>query len=941
MFYMRKLFIAWLLIVLAPPALAAASTAPVAASSAPPVELTPDQARQALEVLNDPRRRAQVTNTLHAIAAAGALAAPPVAASPAAPASAAPAAAASTPLALKSNGLAAQIARQGARWLEQVGMSLKHSLIVLLDTDSVRAWWRGEIQNPQERAKLAMILSAILGTLLPAILIEWLVRRLLRRARAAIAARRLHREARQHAAEEQEAQQAAASMAPVATQGASASAAASSAARAAGPAGEVDEEAAQAAQAAGVPLQPGDDASAAQAKADAAAAATTAATAKTAASTAVSIDSTPPAAAAPSTATGKTESPEQQAKQARSRRHAAAHWTLLQRLPLAALQLVLRVVPLAVFVIAASVLMSILAEAGSPQDRALSTLIDLYVICRSIVIACGFFLQPDAPALRLWRMPDRWAIFVQRWAIWIVGAIGCGAALVEIALALGLSESAHVALVKLVALAGHVLLSLMILQCRKPVAEAIRARAQDSSSPMKLIGEGFVDLWTGVAVFIVMALWFVWALDVQNGYRTLLHLGGISVAVLIGARVVSIVVFGALGRIFRAEEQEGRSLVHQHAYRYYPFVRRIVYGLIAVVTVLVLLQVWHVDVWQFFATGTIGHRLASAIVTIFVAAVIALFIWEAANVSVERRLARWTQSGDLMRAARLRTLLPMLRTALFVVIALVVVMTGLSELGVNTAPLLASASIFGVALGFGSQKLVQDFITGIFLLMENAMQVGDWVTLAGVSGTVEYLSIRTVRLRGGDGSLYTVPFSSVSTVNNTNRGLGNAAVRVSIVFGADLDLAIATLKEIGTSLREDDQFKDGILSDFAFWGVDAVDGASVTLAGQVQCRDSARWGVQREFNRRIFQRFSERGIAIANPQRQVLAPEDGRLPVAQLNGRGEPDDHDDARDERDVRSRNGARDGYRHRADDDVQANEDREAGQGASEKPGAAGRRA
>jgi small-conductance mechanosensitive channel len=154
--------------------------------------------------------------------------------------------------------------------------------------------------------------------------------------------------------------------------------------------------------------------------------------------------------------------------------------------------------------------------------------------------------------------------------------------------------------------------------------------------------------------------------------------------------------------------------------------------------------------------------------------------------------------------------------------------------------------------------------------MENAMQVGDWVTLAGVSGTVEYLSIRTVRLRGGDGSLYTVPFSSVSTVNNTNRGIGNAAVKVNIVFGQDVDLAIDTLKEIGAALREDDKFKDGILSDFSFWGVDALDGSAITLAGQIQCRDSARWGVQREFNRRILFQFQERGIEIANPQRNLL-----------------------------------------------------------------------
>ncbi|CAB3749997.1 mechanosensitive ion channel family protein [Paraburkholderia humisilvae] len=856
---MRKLFIAWFFVVLTLPALAAAatdsSTPPAAASDAvpspaPAVKLTPDQARQALDVLNDPQRRAQVTDTLHAIAAAGALATPAVPASPAA-ATAAPASAASTPRALKSNGLAAQLARQGASWLEVAGASIKRSTIVLLDTNSMRAWWHGEVQNPQERAKLAGILFAIVATLLPAIAIEWIARRLLRRARVAIAARRKYREAVLGIAPDDDADT-------------------------------------EAARAAGAPVS---------------------------------------AAPAPPEIPASATSTEQYQKEVRSQRQAATHWTLLQRLPLAALQLLLRLLPLAVFVAVASVLMSILSEDDSPQDHALNTLIDLYVICRAIVIVCGFFLQPDAPALRLFRMPDRWAIFVQRWVIWIVSSIGGGIALVEIALALGLSESAHLALVKLVALAGHVLLSVMILQCRKPVAQAILARAQDSSSPVKLVGEGFIDLWTGIAIFIVMALWFVWALDVQNGYRTLLHLGGISVAVLIGARVASIIVFGALGRLFRAEDEDSHTLVHQHAYRYYPLARRIVYVAIAVVTVLILLQVWHINVWQFFAEGTVGHRLASALVTIFVAAFIALFVWEAVNVSVERRLARWTASGDLLRAARLRTLLPMLRSALLVVIALVVVLTGLSELGVNTAPLLASASIFGVALGFGSQKLVQDFITGIFLLMENAMQVGDWVTLAGVSGTVEYLSIRTVRLRGGDGSLYTVPFSSVSTVNNTNRGLGNAAVRVSIMFGADLDLAIETLKEIGASLREDDRFKDGILSDFAFWGVDAVDGASVTLAGQVQCRDSARWGVQREFNRRIFERFREKGIAMTNPQRSVLAPEDGRLSVAQLNGRGEPQDDLAADGRAAAGSRNGAR--------DERDTDEDPDAGRERDVKPG------
>jgi len=183
------------------------------------------------------------------------------------------------------------------------------------------------------------------------------------------------------------------------------------------------------------------------------------------------------------------------------------------------------------------------------------------------------------------------------------------------------------------------------------------------------------------------------------------------------------------------------------------------------------------------------------------------------------------------------------------------------------------------------------------------MQVGDWVTVAGVSGTVEFLSIRTVRLRGGDGSLYTVPFSSVTTVNNTNRGIGNAAVKVAIAHGADLQRAIDTLKEIGAEIRNEDAYQNGILGDFAYWGVDQVDGASVTLVGQIQCKDSARWGVQREFNRRVLLRFTERGIELANPQRSFLV---GMTREGDVEGLAYGDDRED--DTADERTRAQSRD---------------------------------
>ncbi|NUX99382.1 mechanosensitive ion channel domain-containing protein [Paraburkholderia youngii] len=776
---------------------------PTPASAA--VTLTPQQARDALSVLNDPKRRAQVADTLQAIAAAGALSAPPASA-PAAAASApaaASGAASLVPAAFKSNGLASQIARQGAHYVGYLATSLRGSIAALLDVASVRAWWNWQFANPHARVVLLKVLSSLLAALIPALLLEWLTRRLLRRVYRAIAARR-------EAAQQDD--------------------------NGAAPAGHTPTN---------TPPLP-------------------------------ARSSVPPVleAEAQAVATGPaapyaTPSEKGRAIEAEGKRNATHHWTLLQRLPRSLLITLVRLIPLAVFVAAASAVISIITDNGTPQDRALDSLIDVYVVCRCVVIVGAFFLQPSAPRLRLLRMGDAWAAFILGWIVRIVGVVGAGVALAEVAQALGMNDAAHLALLKVVALVGHVMISILVLHCAKPVANRIRIRFSAHES-LQMFGNALADAWAWVAVVIVMGLWFVWAFDVQNGYHALVNIGGMTLAILIGARLVSIVIFGALARIFHVQDEASRSLVHQHAYRYYPALRRVIGWVIGIVTAFVLLQAWGVDVVDLFRSGTIGHRLASALATIAVAAIIALVVWEVVNVSAERRLDDWTSSGDLVRAARLRTLMPMLRSALFCVIALVVVLTGLSELGVNIGPLLAGASIFGVALGFGSQKLVQDFITGIFLLMENAMQVGDWVTLAGVSGTVEYLSIRTVRLRGSDGSLFTVPFSSVSTVNNTNRGIGNAAVRVNIVFGQDVERAIDTLKEIGASLRADDKFKDGILANFSFWGVDAVDGSAITLAGQMQCRDTSRWGVQREFNRRILERFSELGIEIANPQRHLL-----------------------------------------------------------------------
>ncbi|WP_237071327.1 mechanosensitive ion channel family protein [Mycetohabitans sp. B2] len=768
----------------APSAAASPSSGtPATPASNAVVALTPEQARAALQVLNDPRRRAQFEDTLRAIAAAGTLASPTVPPPLAVAASAPPAAsgpAGSLAKALDADGLVTQLSRHIAQSASTFGQRVRLSSSALLDFPSVRQWWAWHLSSPQGRHTLLGLLELLLAALVPSLMLEMLVRRTVRRSRSALAA---------HHATPHE---------PPA------------------PSRQSD-------------LRPG-DASAPRAFAS----------------------------------------------------HAAHHWSRLQVLPRALVHLLLGAVPLTAFALCASMLLSVLDDSNTQAASAVGVVVDAYVIGRAVLLACAFFFAPNAPHLRLLPLQDRWASFAQGWMTRIVVVAGASGALAGAAGRLGMTQEAQLALVKLVALAVHIMAAIAILQCRVPVARAIRGYFTKRPA-LAYLGHWLADIWAGSTVFVILALWLVWALDVRHGYEMVLHLGGLSLAVLLAARVVAIVVFGALGRVFGQGVDDSISSVgRRRAYRYYPLLRKVLSVVIGVATLLVLLSIWGLHVGTFLVHNPIGNRLGSALVTIAIAALVAVLVWEIANVGAERRLERWTAAGDVIRAARLRTLLPMLRTTLFIATLMIVGLTALSQIGVNTGPLLAGASIFGVALGFGSQKLVQDFITGIFLLMENAMQVGDWVTVAGVSGSVEYLSIRTVRLRGGDGSLYTVPFSSVTTVNNTNRGIGNAAVKVVIAAGADVQYAIQTLVDIGAELRSDDKFKDGILSDFSFWGVDQIDGASITLVGQIACRDTRRWPVQREFNRRVLERFTERGIELANPQRNFVI--DARATAQQPSG---------------------------------------------------------
>lgn len=583
------------------------------------------------------------------------------------------------------------------------------------------------------------------------------------------------------------------------------------------------------------------------------------------------------------------------AESARHDRNGAAprpseNWSTLRHLPFAVGVLILDLLPLVLFFCASGLVMHWL-EGGNERIHAVtSEFVNAYVITRVTMAVVRLLVSPASCGLSLLKVNHDLSMVLHVWIRRFVVLSTFGIALAGAVRALGASPAGSLAIIKIASLFVHIFLVILIFKLRHPVGEAIAAPAE-AHGPLASMRNWLAQVWAFFAAVLVMGAWVVWALGVENGFPRLIHFISVSGVIIIAARVVAILALGALERLFptaaSAETQDNGTyespetgIFGRLIERYHPLIRRLISLVITACTVVLLCQAWGLNAIGWFAPGTIGRSLVSAALTILVAVIVATVVWQTVNAAAERRLALWEKQGERMRVARLRTLLPMLRTCLLILIVLIVGLTALNELGINTTPLLAGASIIGVAIGFGSQKLVQDFITGIFLLMENAMQVGDWVTVAGISGVVEYLSIRTVRLRAGDGSLHIVPFSSVSTVNNTNRGIGNAEVSISVSYDTDIERAITELKDIGAGLRSDPAFKDLILNDLEVWGVNAVDGSMVTLVGRIQCVDKGRWGVQRETNRRILERFRKLGIEIADPRIRLLVPRDATGPDA-------------------------------------------------------------
>jgi moderate conductance mechanosensitive channel len=292
--------------------------------------------------------------------------------------------------------------------------------------------------------------------------------------------------------------------------------------------------------------------------------------------------------------------------------------------------------------------------------------------------------------------------------------------------------------------------------------------------------------------------------------------------------------------------------------------------------VAVLAWGWGIDLAHFHGEDTWVGRLADGALCVVVILLIADLLWQAMKTAIDRKLAEATELGqpntdEARRQARLRTLLPIFRNILFVVVIAVAAMMALAALGVQIGPLIAGAGVVGVAVGFGAQTFVRDVIAGMFYLMDDAFRVGEYIQAGNYKGTVEGFSIRSVKLRHHRGPVYTVPFSLLGAVQNQSRDWVIDKIALGVTYGSDLTLAKKLIKQIGLDLAKDPEFAPLIIEPLKMQGVDQLGDFAVQIRAKMMTLPGEQFVIRRQAYAMIKKAFDENGIKFAFPTVQVAA----------------------------------------------------------------------
>ncbi|WP_260463830.1 mechanosensitive ion channel family protein [Burkholderia sp. Bp8963] len=449
------------------------------------------------------------------------------------------------------------------------------------------------------------------------------------------------------------------------------------------------------------------------------------------------------------------------------------------------------------------------------------------------------------------------------------GALGDAALNYDIAHQLGTNLAGLIATVA--NMAAATLCAYFALAYRRPVAHLIRNRSHMQRTQHRATTE-MAEFAAWVWPVPVLLLAFAAVLGTLAGSSTssnLLQTSVVTALLLVLAFFLSAVVL----RITRPNPTHRRVRRNQSAY-----IARLVRFAGSLVTLLIWLgyveltsRLWGISIARIVEHSVAARGIAQAVTAIVVTWFVSWLTWIIVDTAILEALNAAAARRGRNPSVRARTMLPLVRNVVFMTILTIAAVVTAANLGINVTPLLAGAGVIGLAVGFGAQSLVSDLITGLFIIVEDTISVGDWIDVdGGHAGTVEHLSIRTVRLRDGQGALHAIPFSQIKIVKNLSRDFGCAVFEVRAPLSADVDALTHLIRDAGADLWSDFTVRRLMLGGVEVWGLDRFEPNWLIVKGQIRTQPQQQAAVMRAFNARVKARMEAAGIEIPVPQMQVV-----------------------------------------------------------------------
>ena len=487
------------------------------------------------------------------------------------------------------------------------------------------------------------------------------------------------------------------------------------------------------------------------------------------------------------------------------------------------------------------------------------------VIVRLAALFARFLLAGDQ-GRRLLPLDDSPARTLRRYAVALAAVFGAGVATIAVFAAGGATAETG----DLVAIAfwavGVVLTLIAVWHVRAPIADLIRGDGTRGA-----VAGWLADLWPVAATAYLLALLAGGVFNLLAGTAITTGTGFASVALVIALPIVDLALCRALAAAAGRRVSAGVSREPLAAYE--PVFRRAIHIVVIVGGLLLVARLWDVDPFA-LAQRSLGGRITSALFGIGIVLLVTYMLWELVRTAIDRRLLAEGELQDDVPATRLRTVLPILRATILVTIVVMATMSVLAALGVDILPLLAGAGVVGVAIGFGSQTLVRDIVSGAFFLMDDAFRLGEYIEVGDAKGRVERINLRSVFLRHHRGALNIVPYGEIKRLRNTDRDWSIHVLEFRLTYDTNMLQVKKILKEIGDELAADPDYAHDILKPLKSGGVIAAEDSAIVVRGKFTARPGNNaWVVRRVAYDKIIRAFRAAGIRFAHRQVTVNVPD--------------------------------------------------------------------